>query len=104
MIKMPKLLIKILMPVMERLTPTCEVATQKISQSMDQPLSLSDRIRVRLHLMGCELCARYEEQLLAIRKMIGLHSEEISKADSGIKLSETARQRIKKEIRRNQHV
>lgn len=102
--KMPKFLIKILMPVMSRLTPTCEVVTQKVSQSMDESLSLNDRIRVRLHLMGCELCARYEKQLLAMHKMLELHGEEISGTDSNISLSDTTRKKIKQEIQRHQHM
>lgn len=92
------------MPVMSRLTPTCEVVTQKVSQSMDEPLSMNDRIRVRLHLMGCELCARYEKQLLAMRKMMELHGEEISMSDPKNSLADAARQRIKQEIQRHYHL
>lgn len=98
---MPKFLIKILMPVMSRLTPTCEVVTQKISQSMDEPLSLNDRVHVRLHLMGCDLCARYEKQLLAMRKILGAHVREFDEPSVDVRLSDEARKRIKQEIDRN---
>ena len=101
MIKVPKFLIKMLMPLMSILTPTCEVVSQKISQSMDHPISLVGRLRVRIHLIGCELCARYERQLLAMHKMLESRSEELYEQDTGAKLSDEARQRIKREIHRN---
>lgn len=100
MVRLPKFLIKLMMPVMSRLTPTCEVVSQKVSESMDHPLALSDRIRIRLHLMGCELCARYEKQLLAMRRMLELHADEIS-ASPDVKLSDDARRRMKQELSRN---
>lgn len=99
--KMPKFIIKILMPVMARLTPTCEVVSQKVSQSMDHPLPLGDRIRVRLHLLVCELCARYEKQLLAMRRMLESHLNEIEEPSSDVRLSDEARKRIKQELERN---
>jgi len=89
------------MPVMSRLTPTCQVVTRKVSQSMDGPLSLTDRIRVRLHLIGCELCARYEKQLLAMRKMLEAHAQEFDEPSAGVQLSDDARKRIKQELERN---
>lgn len=99
--KLPRVLIKILMPVMSILTPTCEVVSQKLSYSMDKPLPLSDRIKIRLHLMVCELCTRYEKQLKAMRKMLDLHADEINQANENIKLSPEARARIKQTIDRS---
>ena len=98
MVKLPKSMIKVLMPVMSIMTPTCEVVTQKISQSMDHPISLIDRLRTRLHLLGCELCARYEKQLHIMRKMLESQSDKLNEPEIGTKLSDEARQRINKEI------
>jgi hypothetical protein len=100
MVRFRKFLIKLIMPVMSRLIPTCGVVSQKVSESMDHPLSLPDRIRVRLHLMGCALCARYEKQLLAMRRMLELHADDISESPD-VKLSDDARRRMKQELTRN---
>jgi hypothetical protein len=54
---------------------------------------------VRLHLLGCALCARYEKQLLAMRKMLEAHSQEINEALPEARLSAEARDRIKKKIK-----
>lgn len=89
------------MPVMARLTPTCETVSHKVSESFDHPLSLYDRIRVRLHLLGCELCSRYEKQLQQIHRMIMQNIDEINKENTSQKLSEEARQRIKKKVKEN---
>lgn len=100
MAKMPKFLIKILMPVMSRMTPTCEVVSHKISESLDHKLPLIDRMRIRLHLMGCELCARYEKQLHTIHQM--MKQSMIDTQDpTEDKLSSEARQRMKEKIRQN---
>lgn len=101
MLKIPKFIIKILMPVMSKITPSCETVTQKISESMDHPISFGDRFRIRIHLMGCELCARYKKQLYTIRKMIKSHLAEINDSATVSKLSTQARQRMKQKIKEN---
>ena len=42
---------------------TCKQASQLISQSLDHPLSLSNRIQLRLHLLICDACSRFRKQL-----------------------------------------
>lgn len=101
MAKMPKFLIKLLMPLMNFLTPTCEVVSHKISESMDHKLPLMDRVRVRLHLMGCELCARYEKQLNTIHKMMADSLTESGSISSEDVLSSKARQRMKERLKHN---
>jgi hypothetical protein len=49
---------------------TCKDATQLISRSMDASLPIVQRIRLRLHLLICEWCARYERQLFLIRETL----------------------------------
>jgi len=49
---------------------TCKDVTRLISDSMDRSLPLGKRIGVRLHLMICRFCARYERQLLLIRDTV----------------------------------
>lgn len=87
------------MPVMSRLTPTCEVITQKVSQSMDRPLSLNDRIRVRLHLLGCELCARYEKQLLAMRNMLNQLASDTCRMSTDVTLPEEKKEYLRQVLK-----
>lgn len=51
-------------------TPSCEVISKKISESMDHSLSFPERLQIRVHILGCKFCERYRNQLLSIRKML----------------------------------
>lgn len=81
---------------MDSLMPSCEIVSHKISESMDHKISIVDRARVRIHLMVCDLCTRYRDQLLTIQKMIDrLYDEDtIPDSDSSPQLSEDARIRM----------
>lgn len=46
---------------------TCKQATKVMSKAQDRPLSLKERIKLRLHLMMCSGCAQFEKQLNFIR-------------------------------------
>ena len=47
---------------------SCKDVTRLISESMDHSLPFGKRVGVRLHLLICRFCARYERQLLLIRE------------------------------------
>jgi len=96
-----KIVMKLIKPIIDRLTPTCEVITEKISKSLDEPLSLKEKIQIRVHTFTCILCARYREQLLAIRKLITreLEQTEDISLDKDLQLPENARERIKDQLR-----
>ena len=46
---------------------SCKDVTRLISESMDTSLPIGKRIGMRLHLLMCKFCSRYERQLLLIR-------------------------------------
>ncbi|WP_127476115.1 zf-HC2 domain-containing protein [Sulfurivermis fontis] len=46
---------------------TCKHATKLMSQAQDRPLTLRERIGLRLHLMMCSGCTQFERQLHFIR-------------------------------------
>ena len=96
MAKLSQKLIDMIMPVMEKLTPSCEIISEKISQSMDHQVSLQDRIEIRIHTMGCALCERYRRQLLAMRQIVKKYANDTEKDDPEQKnrLSEEARTRL----------
>ena len=45
----------------------CKDITKLISDSMERKLSLWQRIDLRLHLILCGLCRRFQANLLALR-------------------------------------
>lgn len=97
MANLTKKIIDFMMPVMEKLTPACEIISQKISLSMDEKISLKDRLQIKIHTIGCALCARYRDQLITMRRMIENYSkkvqEDITEPTEG--LSEEAAKRMK---------
>ena len=75
-------------------TPKCREMVRILSQSMDHPLSLTMRIKKRLHFLICCWCQRYEEQLHYMRdtaRQFSEHADEVP----GPPLSEQARERMK---------
>jgi hypothetical protein len=48
----------------------CKDISHLISQSMDKKLSLKYRMGIKIHLMMCDLCARYKDQLLLINRAL----------------------------------
>jgi hypothetical protein len=91
---------KILRRLMDQLMPGCDVVSRKISESLDRPLSLRDRLRIRLHLMFCTFCTRYRRQLMEMRNMLesNRQKEEDPRATGRPCLSDQARQKIKRSL------
>ena len=80
---------------------SCKDVTQLISESMDRSLPLGKRIGVRIHLLMCRFCGRYERQLLLIRETIRrlVAGEETPGGLFLDPLSENARERIRQSLR-----
>lgn len=78
---------------------SCKDATRLISESMDRSLPLRKRIGVRVHLLICRFCARYERQLLLLRETARRIAAEGTPGEpSGETLSEGTRERIRKSL------
>ncbi len=97
-----KHLMNFIMRGMNKLTSTCDVITQKISESMDHKISLRNRLKIRLHVMFCKLCRRYQRQLMTMHTLFELHlqQEEESILPKGPTLTSEARERIKQNLRK----
>jgi putative zinc finger protein len=77
----------------------CEKAIFLISQSLDKKLSLRERTILRWHLIVCEECSQYAQELELIQGLLRIHHQGVEEPDSAnlpARLSEEARQRIKK--------
>ncbi len=79
---------------------SCKDVTRLISESMDRSLPLGRRIGVRLHLMVCRFCSRYERQLLLIRETVRQIAAppEDPAAFAPDTLSAAARERIRRSL------
>jgi hypothetical protein len=48
--------------------PTCKEVHRLVSEGMDRDLSIVERTRVRLHLVVCQACTRFNGQMDLLRK------------------------------------
>lgn len=53
---------------MNGIKPTCREVHRLVSEGMDRKLSLVERTRMRLHLMVCAACTRFNGQMGLLRK------------------------------------
>ena len=53
---------------MDGLKPTCREVHRLVSEGMDRELSLVERTRMRLHLMVCRACTRFNAQMGLLRR------------------------------------
>lgn len=83
-----------------RTLPPCQETVKKISQSMEHPLTLSERFKLKLHLWICAWCQWYLEHLQLIRETARAGGDESSGLDSipGPGLSPEARERIRRKL------
>ena len=79
---------------------SCKRASQLTSKSLDQRLSFSERWSLRLHLLICNVCRRFKQQLYTLSSAIkGLLKQ--TEEDETIQLSLEAKARIKTKIESN---
>lgn len=50
------------------LKPTCKEVHRLTSEGLDRELSLVERTRVRLHLLVCDACRNFTDQMELIRR------------------------------------
>jgi hypothetical protein len=49
---------------------TCREVTRLVLQSQDRPLRLVDRIAIRIHMLICDACPRFLQQVGFMRQAI----------------------------------
>lgn len=78
----------------------CRQASRLLSESLDRPLPLRAKLALRMHLLMCGACTRFERQLRFLHQaMAALDAREA--ANENIKLSDRARERIRQLLRLN---
>ena len=75
----------------------CKDITRLISDSMERKLSLWQRIDLRMHLLLCGFCRRFQANVLVLRQLVT--SEKLYDAPKNAQLSVEAKARIRNAIR-----
>jgi hypothetical protein len=61
---------------------SCSESARLITRQLDEPLPLADRLALRLHLMACKACPRFERQVKLMDQAMG-RWRAYAKGDSG---------------------
>lgn len=87
-----------------RRLPTCQrYYVPLFSESLDRPLTLRERVSVRLHFFYCDPCVNYLRQLKFMREVLRLQSSRAADETGADApgLSDEARARIKDALRKH---
>lgn len=77
---------------------SCKDASRLISEAQDRQLGRRERWGLRLHLWLCTSCARFERQILLMRKALRMLNQRAEAGELGPDLSPEARERIRKAL------
>lgn len=80
---------------------SCKRATELISKSMEEPLTLKEQFDLRIHSFICEFCQKFKEQTLLLRRAFRETKEDESRepqSAEGMSASEEMRERVKAKL------
>ncbi|QSA98909.1 zf-HC2 domain-containing protein [Methylococcus sp. EFPC2] len=80
----------------------CRETSLLLSRRLDTPLSLRERIALRLHLMMCDGCRSFAAQMRWLHRATAELETRIL-GNASLKLSEPARTRIARALRDGRH-
>ena len=72
---------------------SCKQTSQIISQSLDRPLTMRERVALKLHLLVCKYCKRFSQQVQTLRVAIKTVVSSIE-SNNNILMSSAAKKRI----------
>ena len=74
----------------------CKDTTQLVSEAMDHRVSILKKWKIKFHLVLCEFCRHYKEQVETVRNLArGLKKGDLE-IDGESQLKSSARERMKK--------
>lgn len=74
-------------------TPSCQKASELASIALENPLSLRQRLLLRLHYLICVWCKRYAFQMRFLQRAMRQYGRQVE--TDALKLSAEQRQRLK---------
>lgn len=78
---------------------SCKQATRLVSEGLDRDLPFWQRIGLRLHVVMCRGCARYQRQISALDRLVSDHYGDAPPAEVSEKVSPDTVQHIKSALR-----
>lgn len=81
-----------------RKLPECKQMVKIITASMDEKLSWSEWILMKIHLLACDPCVNFLKQIKFVRSVLRQSDKRLAEADPAVKLSDDARARMKKAL------
>lgn len=78
-----------------RRLPACDYMTRMFSDRLERPMTLREKITMRLHLFTCDACKRYVEQIEFMHDNLQPKNEERILEELPAALSSDARERIR---------
>jgi hypothetical protein len=75
---------------------TCKDASHLLSEGQERPLSLRERLGLRLHLWMCVSCRRFERQLALMRQAMRALRRRAETETDAAELPVDARERIRR--------
>ncbi len=79
---------------------TCKQASQFISQSLDRPLTLRERLALKLHLLICKYCKRFSQQLVSMRVALETMTK-MAENDNSIEMPKESKRRIAENVKKH---
>src|SRR5260370_28449569 len=93
---------RLLVSFIAKRTPKCREVVRLLSQSMEEKLPVTTRIKIRFHYLICVWCYRYGEQLRALRKIASSLPEHLDECGQEA-LPYSSKVRMKQALRVKQH-
>jgi hypothetical protein len=86
-----------------RRLPACKQTVEILSQSMERPLTVRERVLLKLHVWVCMWCQWYVEHLHIMRDTLRVQGNENDDVETPTttRLSDEARERIRRSLTNN---
>src|SRR3974377_740264 len=89
---------RLLVSFIAKRTPKCREVGRLLSQSMEEKLPVTTRIKIRFHYLICVWCYRYGEQLQVLRKIASSLPEHVDDCSQET-LPDSSKERMKQVLR-----
>ena len=87
-----------------RRLPDCKRITRSLGESLDKTPTWREKLVMKLHLITCEACARYLEQIKFLREAVHTHGtgpQNDGGESARVSLSKESKERLKSALRGN---
>lgn len=77
----------------------CKEVSRRVSESMDHRLPLYQRLLIRMHLLMCKYCSRFQRQVMFLRELCLSHQLDEIAMDTAVNLPPDAQERIRQALK-----